>query len=166
MSTKDEHELRLAERRHPMTKREEALSASGRLLYDEHTNMRLTGHRCGQVWGEMAPPGDKPGTMHWCSRNMVTIPDPDNPDDGPPAVTHPGKHRCTCGEYAPFSDSTVMVCRFPAGPDPAGRECGKTIDGLTRETHELPGSIIRGTPPRRFQIVRSSPCGHAVRRGF
>lgn len=149
-----------------MSRRDPATSATGRLLFDEHTDLNLAGHRCGAVWGEMAPPGDKPGTLHWCSRPMVTIPDPDSPDDGPPAVSHPGKHRCTCGDYHPFDPAPALVCRFPAGPDPAGPECGVTLIGLTRETRELAGSIIRGIPARRFQIVRGNPCGHVVRRGF
>jgi hypothetical protein len=147
-------------------KADPSIGPNGRLLFHEHTDPSLFGKRCGAVWGEMAPPGDKPGTMHWCSREMVEVRDPDglatataNP------ASHPGKHRCTCGEYHGFDPAPVVVCRFPAGK-PDGPECGAAVIGMRRETHVREGSLMRGLPKQKFLIIRSKPCDHVVRRGF
>jgi hypothetical protein len=148
-----------------MRKTDPTLGIGGRLLFDEHTDASLVNARCGATWGEMAPPGDKPGILHWCMRPMVTVPDLDNPEDGPPAVSHPGKHRCTCGEYHAFDPAPQVICRFPkVGLD--GEECGAVLLGMRREVHEAPRSVMAGRAGYRYTIVYSNPCNHVVRRGF
>jgi hypothetical protein len=148
-----------------MRRTDPALGLGGKLLFDEHTDATLVNARCGVVWGEMAPPGDKPGTLHWCAREMVTVPDPDNPDDGSPAVSHPGKHRCTCGDYHAFEPAPFVVCRFPTGGID-GPECGVHTDGFSRTLYRVEGSIMAHRAPATYAVVTSKPCGHVVRRGF
>lgn len=143
------------------------LGAKGEVLIHEHTDSTLLGRRCGKMWGELAPPGDKPGTLHWCARTMSKVVDPDT-EPGPDQVSiaaHPGRHRCTCGEYHDHDDNLKVACRFPLdGTD--GPECGVESVGLRRETTTVPGSMMRKRPALKFSVVRSNPCGHTVRRGF
>lgn len=140
---------------------EAAMGPNGRRLFDEHTRPETAGHVCGVTWGEMAPPGDKPGVLHWCRRPMMETPDPDG---GPAISSHSGKHRCDCGEYAAQDEATRVVCRFPV--DKHGTECGAAVVGINREQVKMPGSMMRRTAPQAYQIIRSGPCGHVVRRGF
>jgi hypothetical protein len=138
----------------------------GKTLVFEHTNSALAGSRCGVVWGDMAPPGDKPGTLHWCMRKMAEVADPDGLNLAVPnPAGHIGDHRCTCGEYHPHDPAPVVTCRFPLG-GLHGPECGQPVIGLHRDAHTVPASIRKGRPAAKFQVITSTPCGHVVRRGF
>lgn len=138
---------------------------AGEPILFEHTDSTLLGRRCGAMWGELAPPGDRPGILHWCSREMSVVPDPDGPDAGVPAASHPGRHRCTCGDYHTFDPVPAVVCRFPRkGLD--GPECGVISVGLNREITTVKASLRLNRPEQKFAVVRSLPCMHVVRRGF
>lgn len=104
---------------------------------------------CGATWGEMSPPRNRPGVLHWCDRS--------EPD-------HPGKHRCGCGSY---SDTAQVVCRFPV--DDGARECGRIVTGT--EATRIKAGPFALIPSRQGTIgpgemITSTPCGHPVRRGF
>lgn len=111
---------------------------------------------CGFTWGVMAPPGDGPGVLHWCARPLVEV-----PAEGYVGA-HPGKCRCTCGEYV--TKSGRVICQFPIGD----QQCGVTVTG-TESLQVGPKSRIRlagrKAPAWRGEIIVSVPCGHPVRRG-
>lgn len=141
--------------------REPILGSGGIVLIDQHVIEDELGRKCGATWGDMARPNDKPGVLHWCTRPMVEVPDPDG---GKPATGHVGQHRCKCGSYC-SPDDAVVVCHFPAEGD-SGEECGAECVGLSQEMHTVKGSISAGRRTQNYRIVRSKPCGHVVRRGF
>jgi hypothetical protein len=152
----------------PITGLDYNVGKDERQLFDEHTKRGYRGKRCGVTWGEMAPPKDKPGTLHWCMREMVEVPDPDGLATATPNPSgHVGRHRCECGDYAEQDATTRVVCRFPIDDSSGGTvECFAVVLGLHTEIVELPGSLSAGRKPQRFSIVRSTPCNHVVRRGF
>lgn len=111
-----------------------------------HTKPGVT-DACGFTWGEMAPPANRPGMLHWCTRPDV---------DG----EHRGRHRCTCGDYA--DDGAAVICRFPVD----GGECGSISTGTERTVLKPRRTLRRDAPlVPRGEFITSVPCGHPVRRG-